>query len=810
MRPLAIDIEGFGSWKSAQHISFSDTRAIAVVGENGAGKCLPGSALVFDTLAGGYISIQDFVRNRRPETIGLVGTQVMPVAVSGWHEVGVKPLLRITVGSGRSLVCATTHPLWGPSGCVLARDIVEGALVGLLDESKQRIRLEFVISVEETGEEACFDITVDTDEHLYIADDFVVHNSSLLDSVLFALFGWIRSPTLSEQISLGADTMSVGFTWEQDHTVWRVDRARTSTGAQLALQKQVEDDSGIGWEMVSSGAKVTQPVIDRLVGCSAEDMIASCWIRQGDSGKFCDARPAERRQILERILDLPYARLAKEASAVLKGLEQELAVMATIRESAQALVDAEPDLLSRSAEYQNELVEIDSAIAELNTRLAGAESDRERLAEVHRAEQRIKALERAVQILETNRRLVSEVQETLADCAVRRAEHTEIAERSGPVVERLGGRITTARAEMAAVEQQIEEAQSRIAQLEMSEEDRVCWTCHQPVSDVVLQALLDAGEAQVSEGQKTIAKYMKDIARWEKELRGAVAERDAAVGALARLDKEEAGLQAKLAGAGKAIEESNDAPVLLEEAREILAGLMGVDEGAGQFDKWRVALAGLSRRRDEILREEGGIKAELGRVGAAREKLAASNAAWVAGEERQQSLRLLIKACGGDQIPSRIIKSKLEGLENEVNLWLGMITHGEMLVRFATSKEGATASSKDTLLIMVETASGVLNYDNFSGGEKMRLDLAIRIGISRLLANRSGTPIKFLVIDEGWGVLDRDGIQSLIDALMSLTVAFELIITVTHTAGVAEAFPARLEVSKTSKGSAACLVMREA
>ena len=41
-----------------------------------------------------------------------------------------------------------------------------------------------VASVRPTGRSApCYDIEVDTDEHLYLAESFIVHNSTLIESL---------------------------------------------------------------------------------------------------------------------------------------------------------------------------------------------------------------------------------------------------------------------------------------------------------------------------------------------------------------------------------------------------------------------------------------------------------------------------------------------------------------------------------------------------------------------------------------------------------------------------------------------------
>jgi DNA repair exonuclease SbcCD ATPase subunit len=53
------------------------------------------------------------------------------------------------------------------------------------------------------------------------------------------------------------------------------------------------------------------------------------------------------------------------------------------------------------------------------------------------------------------------------------------------------------------------------------------------------------------------------------------------------------------------------------------------------------------------------------------------------------------------------------------------------------------------------------NYEMFSGGEAFRINFAIRIALSKLLARRAGAPLPTLVIDEGFGTQDNLGLEKI-------------------------------------------------
>jgi exonuclease SbcC len=70
-----------------------------------------------------------------------------------------------------------------------------------------------------------------------------------------------------------------------------------------------------------------------------------------------------------------------------------------------------------------------------------------------------------------------------------------------------------------------------------------------------------------------------------------------------------------------------------------------------------------------------------------------------------------------------------------------------------------------------------------------------------LLAQRAGTALQMLIIDEGFGTQDAEGCDRLIAAINAIASDFACILTVTHMPHLKEAFQARIEISKTARGS---------
>ncbi|MFN2224978.1 MAG: SbcC/MukB-like Walker B domain-containing protein, partial [Anaerolineae bacterium] len=126
---------------------------------------------------------------------------------------------------------------------------------------------------------------------------------------------------------------------------------------------------------------------------------------------------------------------------------------------------------------------------------------------------------------------------------------------------------------------------------------------------------------------------------------------------------------------------------------------------------------------------------------------------------------------------------------------------GRMHVRFETQRETLKGDTRETLDINIADELGTRPYDLFSGGEAFRVNFAIRIALSKLLAHRAGAQLQMLVIDEGFGTQDADGRARLVEAINSIQDDFERILVITHIEELKDAFPVRIEVVKTEEGS---------
>ncbi len=166
--------------------------------------------------------------------------------------------------------------------------------------------------------------------------------------------------------------------------------------------------------------------------------------------------------------------------------------------------------------------------------------------------------------------------------------------------------------------------------------------------------------------------------------------------------------------------------------------------------------------------------------------------------------KMLERAFGRDGVPALLIEQALPQIENRANEILERLSNGAMHISFITQqayKDRRRNDLRETLDIQISDSAGVRAYEMYSGGEAFRVNFAIRLALSQVLAHRAGARLQTLVIDEGFGSQDAQGRQRLVEAINAVRQDFAKILVITHIEELKDAFPTRIEVEKTPQGS---------
>jgi exonuclease SbcC len=230
-------------------------------------------------------------------------------------------------------------------------------------------------------------------------------------------------------------------------------------------------------------------------------------------------------------------------------------------------------------------------------------------------------------------------------------------------------------------------------------------------------------------------------------------------------------------------------PGALEAAREQTRELQGIVQALA---------AELTGARAELVRAESALE----RQHKIAEELATARAEREALLGELEALATCERAYGRDGIPALVVEAQaIPQIEAEANRILGELgTSYRVELRTQRELKGSEGLA-DTLDVVVIGEVGARPYETFSGGERTRINLALRIALARLLAHRRGADVQLLCVDEP-EYLDEAGTARLAEVLRSLEDEFARIVLVSHVPALRDAFDQTLEVAKQNGRSA--------
>ncbi|MDP6039248.1 MAG: SbcC/MukB-like Walker B domain-containing protein, partial [Candidatus Latescibacteria bacterium] len=195
--------------------------------------------------------------------------------------------------------------------------------------------------------------------------------------------------------------------------------------------------------------------------------------------------------------------------------------------------------------------------------------------------------------------------------------------------------------------------------------------------------------------------------------------------------------------------------------------------------------------RDQFLQQRAGLQTQIERCDALRKEQDSVDEKLKACKRDIRIYRELITAFGKDGIQALIIEQAIPEIEEEANRILSRLTDNRTQIAIESLRDLKKGGTRETLDIKISDELGERSYELYSGGEAFRVDFSIRIALSKLLASRTGTRLRTLVIDEGFGTQDTEGLDHLVEAIQAISQDFEKILVITHVESLKQAFPVR-------------------
>lgn len=662
--------------------------------------------------------------------------------------------------------------------------------------------------------------------------------STIIEALTFALFG---KATTTEIRELGDDALIndrasegyVSVTFEKDGNVYTAERSVRRRGVGKARLTSPVLPHPI------ADVRAVNAKVESLLGMSYETFVSSTIVRQDEMDRLTAKQPAERKEILANIFGLQaYEAMREKAHERAWAIRSEISGLEAEKKTLEARISQEEVVARRLAGHE-------ARIKELGERRQGAEAGRKevegRLAEVRekKADFDAKTSERRAlaeqlakdqAVVEGIRKQIDETVsvgkelEALKPSLEERARLNDELQRLTQQRERLRVTIAELREAVQSIGQRLQEESENCSKIK---DYRVpeCPICKRPLDEPHRKQLLEEYEQKISGLRRDLDNAVKRVQDAESSLNGqvipSIGRTQSALDELKGLDKRIGELTATASGLPRLEEEEGR---LAESIAQRRARLKELEETLQRLIPVVESFNALDGKRREFERELANVQGELGTETANRD-----HAKKELGEiaEAKAKHKELVKQMGDkertraayellekdvfhkDGIPTAILREIVPEIEQEASEILRSLSNGRMDISFKFGRKTRTGKMTEELIVEAIDQGRSHPVSRYSGGERMRINLALRLGVSEVVTKRSGYRgrIETLVIDEGFGPLDEEGRRVTVEILQSLRQRFKKILVISHIDDVREAFETRLIVNKPIGGYSTISVM---
>ena len=151
--------------------------------------------------------------------------------------------------------------------------------------------------------------------------------------------------------------------------------------------------------------------------------------------------------------------------------------------------------------------------------------------------------------------------------------------------------------------------------------------------------------------------------------------------------------------------------------------------------------------------------------------------------------KLLAELLGRDRLQLYLVRQAERQVVEYANAVLDRLSGGELSLRLSGEAEGEGSTARALELEAYNRCTGdkPINVAFLSGSQKFRVSVSLALGIGQY-ASHQHRPIESVIIDEGFGCLDRQGRQVMIQELQNLRGQMRCILLVSHQEEFADAF----------------------
>jgi len=688
-----------------------------------------------------------------------------------------------------------------------------------------------------------------------------VGKTSIFDAIRFALYGKVRFSKKEKVIKRGKASCKVTFMFSTDNDIYKVERSMSKkTGLIDVNFYKRENREWIHEGYTCDTPTATTTKIESIIKMSHDTFVSCIYFRQNDISGFAGAKPSKRKEILKEVLQIGFwDELQETAKKYEKDLIDRRKVVIDRLESLENIEKQHEEIknelaiiISKLNQAKDDIIkreislkENDKKISKLEKILSKEENGLSRrdlekkLNDISIKAEGVKSKRDAIkrEVQKNNEEIVNAqndckfLDEKLLNLSktVLAVEHPN-RDKAESIFRALCNEVVPTpmvtptdlknkKDEYNKYNRNLDLLHSQYTELTSLKPGEECPICLAKISnptDVAKRRETKQKflQNQLTELEQKIAEINKSIQKEEDLL-------SEANNAIVEIERLELVIAKRLAVKSSATERNNQLREkfnilanewnILKEERErvgsILNALVNVDscqqelnDALERKDKLSENLLKLREEVVDFSVKQGHFEAnleEIERKMSEKQTLSTQKAHLTTDIEVYSEVS---KAFGKDGIQAIVMENVTEDLRKYTNSILKCICSEPMSIDFVTQRQTGTGTWKEDFNILIMIGNDEMDFDDLSGGEQVRVSIALRLALSKLLMQRIGSNIKFLLLDEVDQTLDGQGVDVLADAISTLSREFKIML-ISHNEAMKEKFEHVITVFKGSGGS---------
>ena len=630
--------------------------------------------------------------------------------------------------------------------------------------------------------------------------------SSLFDALSFCIFDKTSRTSSSKNIlNNQKDNFYCKFNFEIDGVDYFIERSAkwTRKGTNLSVNVNFwKEDGGVTTSLNGEQRRDTNKNIEKYLG-KFEDFVLTSLSLQGNNALFIDKSQAERKEILSQfigvdIFDKLYQLASdenRENATLIKKFKSD--------DFTSKLAQIETDLKENKSEYKlveielggikdeedglnKDLIRLNGKIVKLNSDLVGIDELEKRKQILTNKETEIlngkTAIQERISKLEELQLQLEEIIDGF--------DEEELEEKIGQL-KICRNDFNTSKHELEKLDIKINSLKDKKAHLDLHKYNPNCEICMEN-SETILESKKDVEEAlaeiweeysKVKHLNESAEILLNNLTPYETEWKNLAETKEkedkvdreisSLMNKLAAAETEELRIQTQIADQTKLIEEYHQNEEQIKKNGEIREEIKGkrelLDEVKKNFTKTNKKLLELNGKVSSLKSQKEILEAKISEV----KQL----------EEQSKLYEYYLNSLNKDGVSYELIEKALPMIEGEVNNILAQIVEFGMQLEMDGKNINAYLVYGDNKW----------SLEMCSGMERFISGLAIRVA----LINVCNLPRpNFLVIDEGFGTLDSENLQSLFMLFTYLKTQFDFVMIISHIDSMRDVVDGLIEIKK--------------